>query len=95
MYTNASVKGAHAGIGINYSSMRRHECYSLPRLKNFRQDNNHAELAAIFVAILRNLDDFEAKLFTNSETCIHLLHQGLQHKRFCVLVACTRWLQEH
>lgn len=92
MYTDASVKGAHAGIGINYSSMRRHECYSLPRLENVRQDNNHAERAAIFVAILRTSDDFDAKLFTDSETCIRLLHRGWQHKRFCVLVACTRWI---
>jgi ribonuclease HI len=95
VYTDGSVKGAHAGIGINYSTMRCHECYSLPRLETMRQDNNHAELAAIFVAILRTSDDFHAKLYTDSETCIRLLHQGSQHKRFRALVACTRWLQEN
>jgi ribonuclease HI len=67
----------------------------LPRLEDVRHDNNHAELAAIFVATLRTSDDFEAHLFTDSETCIRLLHRGSQHKRFRVLVACTRWLQEH
>jgi ribonuclease HI len=91
LYKDGSVKGGSAGLGINYHSMKRYECYSLPPV--CRPDNNHAELAAIFVAILRTPETFETTLFTDSEACIRMLRSGSPDKRFKVLVECTRWLQ--
>jgi hypothetical protein len=70
--------------------MRHHECYSLLRVKAIRQDNNHAELAAIYGATLGMSEDINAELFTNSATCIRLLHEGSQDRGVRLLILCTK-----
>jgi ribonuclease HI len=92
IFVDASLKVDRAGIGINYHTRQEFEKYSLVRRPDRRPDSNHAELAAIFVALLHSRGSGKTRVFTDSQTSIDLIRKGTLDPRFAVLVGCSRWL---
>jgi ribonuclease HI len=92
IFVDASLKVDRAGIGVNYHTRREFEKYSLVRRPDRRPDSNHAELAAIFVALLHSRGSRKTRIFTDSQTSIGLIREGTLDPRFAVLVGCSRWL---
>lgn len=92
IFTDASVKGGRAGIGINYHTRHELERYSLVRRPDRRPDSNHAELAAIFIAMLHSQEGCKNRIFTDSQASMDMIHGGTLDPRFSVLVRCSRWM---
>jgi len=85
------VKRRKAGVGVYYKSLGEFEHYKLARQE---PDTNHAELAAIFIAVLNSPRRGEIDLFTDSQNAINFISRGTSHPKFSVLRDCTRWLMD-
>ena len=93
VFTDASLRKGRAGIGIYYQTAKCLENYALAHKRPMHSpDINHAELAAIFVAVLRSHRRTDLEIYTDSQVSINLLERGTTKAKFKMLTDCTRWL---
>lgn len=90
VFTDASVKEGRIGIGINHQTRRMIEKYNIVCHPKRRPDSNHAELAAIFVALIDGHP--AAHIFSDSQSALTMIRNGTADPRFDVLVRCSRWM---